>query len=60
MPHTKWCIVQDNGVEQFVIYMKLGKTKIKPFKTIWQKDTPDSNPRIITAYRIGDKNGKGN
>ncbi len=40
-----------NGSERFNIYMNLGITKIKRFRTVWQKDEPDSIPRIITAYR---------
>lgn len=31
--------------------MELGVTKTRRFRTCWQKDTPDSKPRIITAFR---------
>lgn len=40
-----------NGVEKFSIFMDLGVTQKKRFRTVWQKDTPDSIPRIITAHR---------
>lgn len=46
----------DHGVEKFNIYMQLGVNKKKRFRTCWQKDTPDSKPRIITAFR-DDGNG---
>lgn len=40
-----------NGVEKFSIFMDLGITQKKRIRTEWQKDTPDSIPRIITAHR---------
>lgn len=43
--------VSDNGVEKFSIFTELGVDKKKRFRTVWQKDTPDSTPRIITAHR---------
>ncbi len=35
----------------YIISAYLGGTKLKRFRTVWQKDTKDSIPRIITAYR---------
>ncbi|WP_425531034.1 DUF6883 domain-containing protein [Ruminococcus champanellensis] len=44
--------VFDNGVEKFSVFMLLGKGEQKKrFRTVWQKDTPNSVPRIITAHR---------
>lgn len=40
-----------DGSERFIVYMELGVTRTKRFRTVWQKDTPDSIPRIVTAYR---------
>ena len=40
-----------NNVEKFSLFMYLGVTKKKRFRTVWQKDTPESYPRLITAYR---------
>lgn len=39
------------GSERFIVYMELGVTKTKRFRTVWQKETSDSTPRFITAYR---------
>ena len=39
------------NVEKFSIFMELGVTAKKRFRTVWQKDTPESVPRLITAYR---------
>ncbi|MBO5969500.1 MAG: minor capsid protein [Clostridia bacterium] len=43
------------GEEKFSIFMQLGVTRKKTFRTVWQKDTPASMPRIITAHREDDK-----
>ena len=43
--------VDENGKEWFRIYMDLGVDKKKRFRTAWIKDTTDSKPRIITAFR---------
>lgn len=43
-------IFTEKNEEKLIIYMKLGDEN-KTFRTVWQKDTPDSKPRIITAYR---------
>lgn len=40
-----------DGSERFNVYMDLGVTKMKRFRTVWQKDEPESAPRLITAYR---------
>lgn len=39
------------NAELFSIFMYLGKTVKKRFRVVWQKDTPDSIPRMITAHR---------
>lgn len=44
-------VILDNGVEKFSIFTELGVDKKKRFRTVWQKDTPESIPRIITAHR---------
>lgn len=43
--------ISDNGAERFSIFTELGIDEKKRFRTVWQKDTPDSTPRIITAHR---------
>lgn len=43
--------LRDDGKEAFNIYMELGTTKKRTFITGWIKDTPDSAPRIVTAFR---------
>ena len=45
-----------DGAIEFVIYMLLGKTKKRTFKTVWRKDDVSPLPRFITAYR--DKEGE--
>lgn len=40
-----------DGREKFSIFMHLGVTKKRRFRTVWQKDTPTSKPRFITAHR---------
>lgn len=44
-------VVFDNGVERFSIFTELGVNEKKRFRTVWQKDTPESTPHIITAHR---------
>lgn len=44
-------VVNDDGVERFSIFTELGVNEKKRFRTVWQKDTPESTPRIITAHR---------
>ncbi len=44
-------VVLDNGVERFSIFTELGVDKKKRFRTVWQKDTSESIPRIITVHR---------
>ena len=45
-----------DGVEKFSVFMNLGVHKRRRFRTVWQKDSPNSLPRIITAHREDDKN----
>ena len=40
-----------DGREKFSIFMNLGVTKQRRFRTVWQKDTPEEKPRFITAHR---------
>ena len=40
-----------DGREKFSIFMSLGVAKKRRFRTVWQKDTPTSKPRFITAHR---------
>lgn len=44
-------IILDNGAEKFSIFVELGVTKKKRFRTVWQKDNQNSIPRLITAHR---------
>ena len=43
--------VNQKGQEKFSIFMELGVSKTRTFRTVWQKDTPESIPRIITGHR---------
>ena len=38
-------------IERFSIFTELGVDKKKRFRTVWQKDTSESVPRIITVHR---------
>ena len=50
--------IKDNeGKARFVIYMKLGN-KQKTFRTAWIKDSDNSKPRIVTAFREDKKDDK--
>lgn len=42
---------KENGKQMFSIFMYLGKTHKKRFRTVWEKETPDSKPRLITGHR---------
>ena len=42
---------EDTKYTSAVVYMKLGKTKKRTFKTIWGKHESDKYFRNITAYR---------
>lgn len=46
--------VDESGRERFRIYMDLGVENRKRFRTAWIKDSPDSKPRIVTAFREDD------
>ena len=50
--------VNEKGEEKFRVYMQLGVTEKKIFRTAWQKDAPDSKPRILTAFREDVKDDK--
>ncbi|MBR1553612.1 MAG: hypothetical protein IJ631_06355 [Schwartzia sp.] len=41
------------GVVDFSIYMALGITDKKTFRTVWRRDSISPFPRLITAYRQG-------
>ena len=40
-----------DGTEDFSIFMDLGVTSKKRFRTVWRKDTPNIKPRLITGHR---------
>lgn len=40
-----------DGTEDFSIFMDLGITSKKRFRTVWRKDTPNGKPRLITGHR---------
>lgn len=42
---------EKDGMEDYSIFMYLGVTEKKRFRTVWRKDTKDSKPRIITGHR---------
>jgi len=44
----------NDGKERFRIYMELGVEEKKRFRTAWIKDSTDSKPRIVTAFREDD------
>ena len=43
--------VSPENVRKFSIFMYLGVSRKKRFRTVWQQDTPHSISRFITAYR---------
>lgn len=43
--------VSEDGTESFSIFMELGTTKKKRFRTVWQRDPGSDKPRFITAHR---------
>jgi len=43
-------------ITEYVIYMLLGITKKRTFRTVWREDDIHELPRFITAYR--DKEGE--
>lgn len=47
--------VLEDGAKKFNIYMELGVTKKRMFKTGWRIDKPGDTPRIITGFRKDDK-----
>ena len=48
----------DDGAVKFNSYMELGVTKKRLFLTCWIQDTPESKPRIVTAFRRKIKEGR--
>ncbi|MBO5266765.1 MAG: hypothetical protein J6B08_05640 [Ruminiclostridium sp.] len=40
-----------DGTEDFSIFMDLGITSKKRFRTVWRKDAPNGKPRLITGHR---------
>lgn len=49
-------ICYPDGAKEFVIYMLLGITKKRTFRTVWRIDKLSTLPRFITAFR--DKEGE--
>lgn len=43
--------VAEDGTESFSIFMELGTTEKKTFRTVWQRDPGSEKPRLITAHR---------
>lgn len=41
----------EDGTESFSIFMELGTTDKKTFRTVWQRDPGSEKPRFITAHR---------
>lgn len=47
----------NNGIESFSILMRLGITKKNPFRTVWQRASPNEKPQLITAHREDQHDG---
>ena len=43
--------ILDDGTEAFSIFMELGTTGKKTFRTVWQRESGSEKPRFITAHR---------
>ena len=43
--------IAEDGTESFSIFMELGTTDKKTFRTVWQRDPGSEKPRLITAHR---------
>lgn len=43
--------ILDDGTEAFSIFMELGTTGKKSFRTVWQRESGSEKPRFITAHR---------
>ena len=41
----------EDGTESFSIFMELGTTDKKTFRTVWQREPDSEKPRLITAHR---------
>lgn len=44
-------IRKQSNKESFSIFMELGVTEKRRFRTVWEKEKSDSTPRFITAHR---------
>lgn len=47
--------ISENGTEDFSIFMNLGITEKKTFRTVWRRDPGSEKPRLITAHREDEK-----
>ncbi len=47
--------ISENGTEDFSIFMNLGITEKKMFRTVWRRDPGSEKPRLITAHREDEK-----
>lgn len=45
----------EHGDRSFTVYMKLGVTKKRTFRTGWQIDKGTNFPKFVTAYRVKNK-----
>ena len=43
--------VAEDGTESFSVFMELGTTEKKTFRTVWKRDSGNEKPRLITAHR---------
>lgn len=43
--------VAEDGTESFSVFMELGTTVKKTFRTVWKRDSGNEKPRLITAHR---------
>ena len=43
--------MEPDGTESFSIFMKLGVTKKRTFRTVWRREPGSEKPRLITAHR---------
>ena len=43
--------VAEDGTESFSVFMELGTTEKKTFRTVWKRDSGSEKPRLITAHR---------
>ena len=43
--------VAEDGTESFSVFMELGTTEKKTFRTLWKRDSGSEKPRLINAHR---------